>query len=220
MTVGPLPATVYWRRRAIVLGAVAVVVALAAWALAAATSSAGGSDDKKAGGLSVAGTASGSPRPVPTLLSGSPSGVAPAGSTGSTDPAPTGPVPTCTDAELTVVPAVVGGTVRSGSSPSLSITIGSTASHDCSRDIGADQQELRLMHGETRIWSSDDCDAAHGSYVATFHPGAHATYDVVWSGKTSTPGCQGPRTTVPAGTYQLLARVGSKLSAPVTVTIR
>jgi hypothetical protein len=220
MTVGPLPSTVYWRRRAIVLGAVLALVVLVAWGCAAAGSSSATSGGR-AGGAATghpAGSTTSSPTAsAPALLPGSPSTTAPATGTPAA-PANTTPAPGCTDAELTVVPAAVGK-VQSGSYPRLSVTIGSTAAHDCSRDIGADQQELRLMQGNARIWSSDDCDPTHGSYLTTFHPGTHVTYTLVWAGKTSTPGCKAPRTVVPPGSYQLVGRVGTKVSTPVPITI-
>jgi hypothetical protein len=220
MTVGPLPSTVYWRRRAIVLGAVLLLVVLVAWGCATAGPSAGASGGRAGSGATGVPAKGTSPSPsvsLPALLSGSP---VPTGSAAApTTPVTTGPVPACADGELTVVPAVLGGKIQSGSYPRLSLTIGSTADHDCSRDIGADQQELRVMRGAARIWSSDDCDPTHGSYRTTFHPGAHVTYDLTWAGNTSAPGCKAARTTVPPGAYQLLGRVGSKLSTAVAITI-
>lgn len=227
MTVGPLPSTVYWRRRVIVLIGVLLLVVLVAWGCAAAGSStpgagrAGGSGGRHGAGASTSSSPSVS---VPELLPGSTptaAGPSPAGGPSPsvpTVPANTTPAPHCADSDLTLVPAAVGK-VQSGSYPRLSLTIGSTATHDCTRDIGADQQELRLLQGKSRIWSSDDCDPSHGSYLTTFHPGTHVTYTLIWAGTTSTPGCKSPRTTVPPGTYQLLGRVGTKVSDPVNITI-
>src|SRR5262245_61066139 len=67
-TVGPLPSSVYWRRRAVVLGAVVlgIIVPFVAWP--------NGKDDKKADkGRNAASNTSGYPTPAPDLTtSGSP----------------------------------------------------------------------------------------------------------------------------------------------------
>ncbi|MFI6288714.1 hypothetical protein ACIBCM_28880 [Streptomyces sp. NPDC051018] len=57
--IGPLPSSIYWRRRAVALTLAALMVALAAWALA----SGGGGDDKGDG-------ANGAAKPAPSITPG------------------------------------------------------------------------------------------------------------------------------------------------------
>jgi hypothetical protein len=92
----------------------------------------------------------------------------------------------------------------------------------CSRDVGADLQELRIVQGAQTIWSSDHCGPARGSDVRVFSPGDDREYMVTWNGRSSTK-CSGgvPAGAAPApGQYQLLARLGTKHSSPVALTLR
>lgn len=225
LTVGPLPSTVYWRRRLLVLAVVLLAVLLTAWAC-----SPGDTADKHTadtarqhptGGLAVpsnsgsvsAGPSSADPDPS---ASATPS-TAPSGSwSPSVRPRPTGPAPSCADQDLSVSTATKHRHIPDGSYPTLYLTIGNTAEHACTRDIGADQQELRVMHGKTRIWSSDDCDPNHGKDVRRFEAGDTVTFHLVWSGRTSSKGCTATRTVPPRGHYQLVGRVGSKTGKPTS----
>jgi hypothetical protein len=224
MTVGSLPSTVYWRRRAIVLGAVLLLIVLTVWAC-------GGSGDasptptahqrsaspQQTGddryNAMAHGTTAASPS-SPGTASRSPASRSPDPTATSPAPSPTGPPPTCPDGQLSVVTALDGGSAPAGSYPRLRLTIGNTGKGPCTRDIGADQQELRIMQGSKRIWSSDDCDASHGKDVRLFQPGVRVTFTLAWDGKTSSAGCHRARTVVPPGSYQVVGRVGSKTGQP------
>jgi hypothetical protein len=226
MTVGPLPPAVYWRRRAAV-GSVLIAILLGF-----ATCQAGGSDPTPAASRST-------PSPAPTRnaavapspsASGSPAPAqaqAPAAGGGSTSqdaPAPqnapaAGAVPDCTDTDLRLVGSLERGTVAYGSMPKLQLTISNTRSAACRRDVGANAQELRVMDGTRRLWSSDDCQPLRGTSVRTLQPGEKRVYTVTWSGKDSTPGCKDARSRVAPGTYRLIARLDTLVSEPVTFRI-
>ncbi len=231
MTVGPLAASVYWRRRAIVLGATLLVILLTMWACT------GGSTDQPtssgpSGGKSGAGghhsASPGPSAPADGALSdvdgdgpepGSPqpaaqqSGGAPPGS------APTGAAPPCGDSDLSVTTRTNHPRVPAGSYPLVYLTIRNEASHACTRDIGADQQELWIMHGTTRIWSSDDCDANHGTDIRRFESGSAVVFHLSWNSRTSSKGCHGTRREVGPGSYKLLGRLGSKAGKPFPFTL-
>jgi hypothetical protein len=96
--------------------------------------------------------------------------------------------------------------------PKLHLTVTNTGQAACRRDVGADAQELRIMDGTRRVWSSDDCEPLHGTSVRTLYPGVPRAYTVTWSGKDSMPGCSAARTRVQPGTYDLVARLGSLTS--------
>lgn len=216
MTVGPLPPAVYWRRRLLVLGGALLIVLLVVW-------SCGGSGSAKQAGkgkhaapadhASATGTS-------PTILSASPSGT-PSGSpttapsSGALPPAaaPSGPVDSCSDDDMALT-AKAARRIPAGSYPTLYLTIRNASSHPCTRDVGAGAQELRIMHGDTRIWSSDDCDAASGKDVRRFDAGVAVTYHFIWDGRTSAKGCHARRTIPPRGDYTLVARLGKILSKP------
>jgi hypothetical protein len=84
--------------------------------------------------------------------------------------------------------------------------------------VGADPQELYLQDAsKTKIWSSDVCDPRHGSDVRTFGPGIEAEFFLDWHDTTSKNGCTEQ---APAGKYELVARLATKLSDPVAVEVK
>jgi hypothetical protein len=226
MTVGPLPPAVYWRRRAAV-GAVLIAILL-------------GIATCQAGGDSTTSTASRStPTPTPSPTGSTPS----AGTTPSAAPAPsrtaptraaapapapapapqnapaTGGTPACADADLQLLASLERKNVAYGSMPKLHLTVRNTGSEACRRDVGANAQELLVMDGTRRLWSSDDCQPLRGTSVRTLQPGEKRVYTVTWSGKDSTPGCKAARTRVSPGTYHLMARLDSLASERVSFRI-
>jgi hypothetical protein len=134
-------------------------------------------------------------------------------------PALTGP---CTNDEMTLTPLPAKTSAQRGTPMDLRLKIANSSSRTCSRDVGADLQELRLVKGTQTIWSSDRCGPARGSDVRSFGPGADRQYMVTWNGKSSVKCTSGvPSGPVPvAGDYQLIARLGDKLSEPVKLTLR
>jgi hypothetical protein len=223
MTVGPLPPVVYWRRRA-AIGAVLIAILLGF-----ATCRGGGSDAAQ-----TAGQAKPSASPtVGVTPSGAPSSAAP-GAAGPVAPAPRestsapatqnapaagGTAPDCTDADLRLTASLDRAAVSYGSMPKVYLTVRNAGSAACRRDVGANAQELRVMDGSRRLWSSDDCQPLRGNSVRTLQPGEKRVYTVTWSGKDSTPGCKQARTRVSPGTYQLLARLDTLVSERVAFRI-
>lgn len=227
LTVGPLPPAVYWRRRAIVLTIVLSVIFVFVYAC-----SNGPGDRKEAaqgqplparsgptasGSASASPGASGSPATgsaSPGRRSASPPGAAPAGQ-------PTGQ--TCTDQEMQVTPGVQPVDAPRGGTVQLTIKIKNIGKRTCKRDVGADQQEIRIIQGggSAKVWSSDDCNPRRGSNLQPFDPGLERSFSVTWNGRTSSK-CDGNRAMgplPPTGEYEVFARLGSKLSSPVTLTL-
>jgi hypothetical protein len=86
----------------------------------------------------------------------------------------------------------------------------------CSRDLDPALQEVVVLASDgARLWSSNDCYSAGGSSVRTLAPGEQLVFSVVWAGRTSQPGCPSQREAVPAGTYQLVVKLGPLTSRPV-----
>jgi hypothetical protein len=202
MTVGPLPPAVYWRRRG------AVGAALLAVLLGFTTCTAGGSDAASDGAEKAAETPSARPSPAPVTPVPSPSAIAQAAPGGA-----------CTDAQLSLTAVPVSESFRSGTMPKLRLVIQNVGSAPCRRDVGADEQELRVMTGTQRVWSSDDCQPLKGRSLRTLAAGEKRTYTLTWSGKHSVPGCAEARTRVEPGRYEVQARLGSLLSERVAFTI-
>ncbi|PZS09106.1 MAG: hypothetical protein DLM55_07055 [Acidimicrobiales bacterium] len=100
----------------------------------------------------------------------------------------------------------------------MQLSLVNTSGKPCTRDVGAGQQETLISAGEQRIWSSDTCSNDHASNQHTLQPNEKLTYWVTWNTIISTPNCAKPDA-AKAGTYQAVGRIGSKSSAPVTVTL-
>ncbi|MEU4425467.1 adhesin [Actinoplanes sp. NPDC024001] len=246
-TVGPLPPAVYWRRRAVVLGAILLgVIVLFVSCL--------GGDQKDpqtknaASQYPTPAPASGkaSASPDPSFLDSGP-GVGQA----LPDPADLQPAPnenedelpttapslgaglggdanvtapadgSCTDAEISVTPVPAGTTVRRGTPVGIRLKIKNISTRTCNRNVGADAQELYLEQGAQKLWSSDPCSTAKGDDVRSFAPGAEREYQVTWNGRQSTQCASGQASgpVAPAGQYELRGRLGTIISKPVAISV-
>lgn len=236
LTVGPLPSAVYWRRRAVVLGAVLLFLIVLLYSCSGSEPESGTSGDgqqKPEAGSTATPQATGTPATPQTGTpapegSTAPVGAAPTGGTAPTDAAPLPDAPvvddgTCTDTELTVTAAVSPTAAVRGVTVDLQLKIRNRSERTCSRDVGAAVQELFIKSGADTIWSSDKCGTATGTGndVQSFTPGFERSYQLGWNGRDSTRCADGVAAgpNPPAGTYQVFARVGTKLSAPVRLTV-
>jgi len=175
-----------------------------------------------AGPLLETPTAVAAPGPTAaTIATDVPSSAAPAASaseepTPASEPAP-GP---CADGDLRVTARTDAATYPAGQKPVLSLVVTNTGGAPCVRDLDAARQAVAVVRRPgDGLWGSNDCSPGDTDDVRTLRPGEEAVFSVRWSGRTSTPGCAGPRTTVPPGTYQLLARLDGIVSEPVSFTL-
>ncbi|MGC4804091.1 hypothetical protein [Micromonospora sp. DT233] len=148
--------------------------------------------------------------------------VNPAGNDGPVAPAGPGVDDgTCTNAEISVTPVVSPTSVSPETGVSLQLKIKNRSNRTCSRDVGADVQELFVKSGAEKIWSSDTCGNVKGSDVQSFTPGFERSYQVDWNGRDSSQ-CKDGAAAGPfprSGTYQVFGRLDTKLSAPAKLTI-
>lgn len=235
LTVGPLPASVYWRRRAIVLAGALLVLFLIAQACMAATAGGG----RGAGDNPPDPPATGAATPDPTGTgdagaadqSGStePDGDDPAAAgdgsgDGAGQPAQAPSGDQCTDDEIRVTALAERTEFTPGDPVQLTIVIRNDSDRTCRRDIGGDLRELSLVlgTGAERVWSSRDCGGPEGSDERQLPPDFESSYFLVWNGRASDT-CDGDEPGgdhVAAGEYQLFARLGTDHSEPVTLTLR
>ncbi len=236
LTVGPLSPAVYWRRRAVVLGAVLLFLVV----LLYSCTGSGGGADATGNGQPDPGASSGTPEPTGSVLTpqtGSPpSGDAGAGPSApveepSTEPSLSNDPPesntpvadegTCTDAELAVTAVALPAEVVRGAAVDLHLKVRNRSERTCSRDVGADAQEIFIKSGAEVVWSSDKCGTGSGSAVQSFTSGFERAYRVGWNGKNSSRCADGLANgpTAAAGTYEVFARVGTKLSQPAKLVL-
>jgi hypothetical protein len=233
LTVGPLPPAVYWRRRVVVLGAGLLFLIV----LLYSCTQSGRSGEKPTAGATSTPTSAGTPAPEGPVLTPETGAPPPPA---SADPAVTSPSPaitsntpplgaaagseddgTCTDAEISVVSSASPTSVQRGAVVELQLKIKNTSDRTCSRNVGADLQEIFIKSGAEKIWSSDTCGKVQGSDVQSFTPNFERAYQVPWNGR-DTSRCDGALAGgpfPPLGSYQVFARVGTKLSSPVKLTI-
>ncbi|MEU6581897.1 hypothetical protein [Nocardia sp. NPDC046763] len=209
---GPLPPEIYWRRRAVAIGAMVLGLALVIWVAFALLK--GGGDhktDAKATTSSAAATAkpASSPSSAPDPSSAKPSGAIPSAAA----PAALGQ---CPDQSLAVKVTVGQPTYKVGEQPQFGIVITNISSAACERDMGSGLQlvQVQSLDGQRRLWSSTDCYPDGTAEIRTLAPGQQAAFTVTWSGATSQPNCAGDRVPVPAGPYTVVAQLGSVRSAP------
>ena len=238
LTVGPLPPAVYWRRRAVVLGAGLLLLIVLLYSCNGPEPNTGATPRSTSSPAvtvpsatpepsgSVLTPRSGDPSAPPDDSGGGSEGGPVGAGTATTDvpAAPANPVVddgTCTDSEILVTAVAQPATAQRGTVVNLQLKIKNKSQRTCSRDVGADLQELFIKSGAEKVWSSDTCGTGKGSDVQSFTPGFERLYELGWNGR-DTSRCNaglaaGPY--APIGTYQVFARVGTKLSQPVKLTI-
>jgi len=139
------------------------------------------------------------------------------------------PSPSASAGGVTDCPATAVSVVATSDQPSYALgttaivgmVITNTGATACQLDAGSAALELMVVSGEDRIWSSDDCQEAAENRPTTVEPGEAGTLasSVEWSLERSAEGCAENLPALKAGTYQLSARAGEIVSAPVVLTI-
>ncbi|MDP9118516.1 MAG: hypothetical protein M3O28_14880 [Actinomycetota bacterium] len=202
---GPLPSSVYWRRRLALLFIVLLLGGLTVWVLRP------GGSKPSASGPSVGPTPSNAalhtsaPPARPSTsgaATGTPASVAGSGAAKATVSA--GPQ-RCLPANLQVSAVPAKTSYNVGDSPQLLMQVVNIGATPCVQDLADSQVELRVYNGESRVWGSHDCEIQPGSADRTLIAGQTVRVSVAWSGLSSQPGCAGTRQRVGAGTYNLYA---------------
>lgn len=245
---GPLPAGVYWRRRAFAAGAAVLSVVVLAWVIggfvgtaddqpvqgtgssrdlgAAAPSSPPSSREAGDPSATASATATMSPAASPTAPPAASPSPAPPGRP-TTRPAappttvPPGPPKPCPDSVMKVTAEPGAPRYRVGERPLLRLLVVNAGKVPCTRDVNRKLRELLIFtaDGRKRLWSSNDCYGPPGAEQRLLTPGEPLTFQLRWAGRTSAPGCPLERTTVPAGSYRLIGKLGHLAGAPVPLTL-
>ena len=193
----------YWRRRAVLLLGLVVFLLLT-------KSCVGSGSPSKTALVRPTPTSTLTPTPTPTSTATPTSSPIP---TVVPTPTPTTAtpvaIPSCTDAALAVTTSTDAPIYAVTATPKLTMSIKNRSATACRRDLGSGAVELLVSSGSDRVWSSDDCSVGKGVALATLPSGGSQAVALTWSGKRSVPGCRGSREQVKAGTYRVVARVGT-----------
>jgi hypothetical protein len=201
--VGSLPPGTYWRRRVAVT---ALVIGLAVLSWYVVFGGAGKSD----GDAAPASHSSSSSN----AHSSSPSTTAT-----KTTAKPPPPGAHCTAAALTVAAATGKRAYKVGQETALYLVVTNTGKSACIQDLADAQVQLTVFTGDVRVWGSHDCQMQPGTAPQRLAPNRPVRVEIIWTGKTSQPGCGGTRLQVQPGTYRLYAALNGTRSAPVTFTV-
>lgn len=196
--VGPEPASVYWRRRIIVILGVLVVLGLLWWLIAP-----GGSDDPAA--------ADASPSALPTLSTASPSAAA------SSSPAASGAA--CSDADIAVTVSSEQSAFPVGGPVEFIMKITNNGATPCVRDVGPAANTFTVTSGGFDVWTSDACSGPGESQEEEIPPGEAFAVKGTWDGKVTANGCGASATPAAAGAYQVEASNGQVSSDPLTFSL-
>jgi hypothetical protein len=210
------PQAVYWRRRLVALLVALAVLSLIAWAFfgalglslspSAPHSAAGGTSHGRAGQGSAA-------------QGGAPAGGAPtpaAASSGSARRGHRAAMAPCARGSVVLSLLATQSDYRGRQFPQFTIDVVSTAGVTCTFNVGARHVGLVIRSGSDRVWSSADCQRGSGSLISDLERGVPTTLPITWTRQTSAPGCSGPSTGLPAGTYAATVTDGGLESNTVT----
>lgn len=201
---GPLPARVYWFRRAIVLGLPLVVVAVVVWIVAGRGSAA----TPDPGAAPQESTAAEQQTPAQTP--------AEQPDESEEEPEDNGGVPTCGPESLALSITATAESFPAGSSPTFLVTITNTGSVPCVVDAGDAEREIVITSGVDRVWSSKDCpDEATQTRRLLLADGAADESTLAWNRVRSAQGCPADQPSPGAGTYSAAFTLAGATATPV-----
>jgi hypothetical protein len=206
MTRGPLPPSVYWRRRLVVLTVGLVVI----WSLVHLLG--GGSDDTPKAAPAAAITSdtpqpspSGSPTGDTTLVPATGAASPPTSATPSTSPTPTVlPTPTgpCAPSDVSVTPSV--GTATAGSAVTVVLNLQTFNTPACTWQVDHKTMQVKITTAKgDDIWSTVQCKNALPSSTVTLYKDQPTPVTMTWSSKEADAACDGHTDWAPIGAYQV-----------------
>lgn len=198
--VGPEPASVYWRRRIIVILGVLVVLGLLWWLISP-------------GGSSAPASSSATPSALPTLVTMTPSASSSASPSASVSGAP------CLDSDIAVTVTTEQQAYTIGNPVAFVMKISNTGTAPCTRDVGPAANTFSVTSGGFDVWSSDACTGTGESQEEEIPAGEAFAVKGTWDGTVTSNGCGASATPAQAGAYQVEAKNGTVTSDPLSFTL-
>ncbi len=222
-TRGTQPASVYWRRRALVLGTVLALVLIVVNLVrdpkepdadGTAVQAAAQPDAAQTGGDKPRGRKRGNDagrgRPVPD------SGWSP---TTEPDAQPEPPEPTgeCAAADVRVTPSVPGAVAERP--VTFRLTLRTVEAEACTWAISRTSLAVRVTDGEEEMWSIRQCGRLVPSSIVVRRD-FPAAFDLTWDARRATLDCPDRQPWVEPGDYEVqVSAVGGEPSEPVAFTL-
>ncbi|MFG3338515.1 hypothetical protein [Glycomyces sp. NPDC048151] len=207
---GSEPESVYWRRRAIVAGAVLAVVLLVVLGVGAL----GGGGEEPAAEADASPGEWQAPSPTTTLNRPYVKETTPAAEPSESPTVE--PVSACAPEDLMLQVVAAFGEARSGSEVPVSVLVASGADTACTADLR--EVAVELTAGADVVYSTAHCETPQGEQVE-LADGAGQTVEFTVDGLASEEECAGSRRELPAGEYELRARLGDAVSSPTSLRL-
>ena len=203
--VGSLPPATYWRRRLVVAVILLGLILLTWYVVFGGPGKSDGNAEPASHSSSSRSSSSSSP-PSPTV-------------TRTTTAKPPPPGARCAASALDVAAATGKSAYKVGQQVALYLVVTNTGRSACVQDLADKQVDLTVFTGDVRVWGSHDCQVQPGTAPQRLGVKKPVRVEVIWTGKTSQPGCGGTRLQVQPGTYRLYAALNGVSSAPVIFTV-
>lgn len=226
-TRGPLPASVYWRRRLAALLVLVTIVSLFAGAVRLVT----GGDDEPQGQVALSGAATGagetSAAPTATPTEDAATGRRATKGRRGKPQAPALPEPqgSCADEDVRARPEV--DRAVAGRPVTVRLTLSTTLAVACTWELSPDSFTWKITSGSDEIWSSRECPRATPVEELVLRRDSETTTRLTWGGKRSDDGCTRFTEWAMAGYYHVTVSplageprdVQFQLSAPVGAVV-
>lgn len=204
LTRGPLPASVYWRRRAYALLTVCAVVSL----VAGLTRSVTGGEDERAQ-VSLSGAATTAAEPTADSTAGAPTSSLPTddaadaarqsgaqgkgkgkgrkGKGAEAEPALPEPQGSCLEQDVLVRPEV--SSAVAGRPVTVTLRLRTRMAEACTWELSPKTFTWKITSGPDEIWTSRECPRAVPTRELVVRRDTETTTDLVWGGRRSDTEC-------------------------------
>lgn len=206
MTRGPLPSSVYWRRRLIAITVVLVIVAVALKVFGHG----GGTAPKAAPTANLThpqsspASPSVTPDPTPDPTVGSTPTAAPTPSGTPTPTAPPIPSGPCAASDVTVVPSVTGA--AAGTPVPVVLTLQTAKTPACTWQVSHKTVQVKITSASgAAVWSTVQCPKAVPTSDVVVYRDTPTTVEVDWSARRADDDCSTHTAWSKPGDYQVTA---------------
>jgi len=205
LTRGPLPASIYWRRRLLVLGLGLALVFTLSRVLG------GGGDGGDPTGADAASQVSGDSSPAPSgdgpssrahpTESGRPK--KPKQTTTPQEPVLAQPDGPCADSDILITPSV--DEAIAGRPVTVTLELRTATAEACTWRVSANHVAMKITSGVDQIWTSRQCPGAVPVQDVVVRRDVTTFVDVPWKARRSAAGCPIPTDWALPGTYHVHA---------------
>jgi hypothetical protein len=199
LTRGPLPASIYWRRRLVVLGLGLALILVMSRVLG------GGGDDGDPKGAEVATQVSGDSTQAPS--GDKPTTRAkpkkPKRTTTPQEPVLAQPDGPCADSDILITPSV--DEAIAGRPVTVTLELRTATAEACTWRVSANHVAMKITSGVDQIWTSRQCPGAVPVQDVVVRRDVTTFVDVAWKARRSAAGCPIPTDWALPGTYHVHA---------------